>query len=329
MCIKAILTPLGLLFCFVNFLRRKLYKTGILRQTSLPLEVISVGNLTMGGSGKTPFTIFLAKKLEEQNIKTAIVLRGYKRKKKGVILVEKDTNYEEVGEEALLCKKSIKGEVVVAEKREKAINKLSSLPDVIILDDGFEHLRVKRDIDIILVDSNNEKDLRPFPLGKLREPISSIKDASLIVLTKGRKIPDKIEKFHKEVPLIFADFEWKENFLPFNLRSDEIYNKKFLLLLGIGNPSHFIRMAEEKKIKIMHKVIFPDHAYPDDRKVKKVLCDFKEFKCDFILTSEKDFVKWKHIIEIKDKLIYPELFLKIDDKEKILDKIILTALKNE
>lgn len=304
-----------------------MYKLEIFKQVSFPIPVISVGNLTMGGSGKTPFSLFLAKEFEKFGIKSAIVLRGYKRRTKGVILVNERHTPEDVGEEAIVFKRNFAGPVVVAKKREQSLQILNPLPHIVILDDAFQHLKVKRDIDVVLVDSTKEDDLFPFPVGKLREPLSSIKSASIIVLTKGRKMPHKINRYCENIPLIFVDFEWEKLFQPLKLTIDELSNKKILILLGIGNPSHFVKMAEEKSLNIMDKIILPDHSYPDKKSVKMVLDSFINNRCDFILTSEKDFVKWSKISEIKEKLIYPILSLKIEDKEKILDKLISSILQ--
>jgi tetraacyldisaccharide 4'-kinase len=306
-----------------------MYKAGIFKSVAFKCPVISVGNLTMGGSGKTPFCIYLAKLLEDKGKKTAIVLRGYKRKSKGAILVKKEHTAEEVGEEAIIYKRHLESPIVVAEKREEALKVFEEPLDVIILDDGFQHLRVKREIDIVLVDGSNLKDLLPYPLGRLREPLSSLKNASLIAFTKSdeEKVPQKLEKYVGKIPTIYVDFDWDETLLPFNIPLSDLTQKRVLLLLGIGNPQFFVKQAENKNINIVEKIILKDHAYPNEKNSKKVLELFEDKKCDYILTTEKDYIKWFEVNEIAQKLLYPQIVLKLKDREKNFEKIFSDILK--
>lgn len=321
---RIVLLPLGYLYAFINSIRRKSYKAGFFKSVSAKCPVISVGNLTMGGSGKTPFCIHLAKIIEEKGKIPAVILRGYKRKTKGPIIVDESHSPEDVGEEALIYKRNLKCQIVVAEKREEALKLLSPNIDAIILDDGFQHLQIHRDIDIVLVDANKPDDLLPFPFGKLREPISSVKSADLVAVTKGEReaLPPKIEKHIGKIPIIFVDYNWKETFLPNGINIESLKNKRFLLLLGIGNPDFFIKTADTKGLKIVHKAIFPDHFFPSKRIIEKIVLDFKENNCDYILTSEKDFIKWKVFKEIEPLLVFPELVLNVKDDQKHLDNIV-------
>ena len=307
--------PLGVLYVVLNYFRRKLYEIGFFKSISLPFSVISVGNLTMGGSGKTPFCIYLAKHFDEKGLKVAIVLRGYKRKTKGAILVKNDSIAEEVGEEALIYKRNLKCQVVVSEKREKALNVLEYIPDVVILDDGFQHLRVKRDLDIVLIDGSKKNDLLPYPIGNLREPIFSLKRANLIIITKSEeeKIPKKIEKYSESITTLFAKYDWDKVLFPLNFPIELLQEKRVLLLLGIGNPLFFQKQAESKNINI----------------VRNTLLEFEKNRCDFILTAEKDYIKWKKFEEMKEKLLYPKLLLKLIDKENKLEKLLSQLKRNE
>lgn len=325
------LFPLGVLYVLLNFFRRKLYERGFFKSISFPFPVVSVGNLTMGGSGKTPFCIYLAKLLEEKGLKVAIVLRGYKRKTTGAMIVNKESTVEEVGEEALIYKRNLKCQVVVSEKREEALNVLEYPPDIVILDDGFQHLRVKRDFEIVLIDGDKNNDLLPYPLGKLREPISSLKKANLIIVTKTEeeKIPEKIEKYSENITTLFAKFDWDKVLLPSNILIELLQAKRVLLLLGIGNPFFFQKQAESKNLNIVKKIILKDHAYPNQNILRKTLLEFKKNKCDFILTSEKDYIKWENFEEIREKLLYPKLLLNLIDKENKLETLFSIFEKNE
>lgn len=315
---KILLYPFGILYAIINFLRRKLYNLKILRQISFPSRTISIGNITMGGSGKTPLTLHIANHYSNLDKKVLIVLRGYKRKSKGTILVRKESKIDEVGEEALIYKLSSSCDVVVSENRFDAMKVIDYIPDIILLDDGFQHLRVKRDVDLVLIDASNQSDLKPYPYGKAREPIKSLQDADIVIITKGKyeSLNEKIKKAIKEKSVFEVEFLWDESFHPSKILIDDLKEKKILLLLGIGNPDYFMKMAIKSGLKIEEKIFFRDHYFPERKDADKALKIVIEKSCDFILTSEKDFIKWSKFEKLKDKIIYPKLKLKISNEER-------------
>jgi len=312
---NALLYPFGLLYMLVTLMNRKLFESGIRRKKRLPRPVVSVGNLTMGGSGKTPLTKFLAKKLIGKGVKPAIVLRGYGRKTKGPFLATAGSTAEEVGEEALLYKRELEIDVAVAEKREEALAVLPSLPDIFLLDDGFQHFRVHRDRDILVVDASRPEELRALPYGRLREPLSSAGKASLVVVTKGRRedLPEKLKKVIRDIPTVEAVFQWKEKLYPDGIYIGQAAEKKMFLLLGIGNPGNFRDMALERGLKIAGERILPDHAFPDQKLVAEI--NEASAGADYILTSEKDFVKWSKAGGLKVRLAYPKLRIALSDPD--------------
>jgi tetraacyldisaccharide 4'-kinase len=319
---KILLYPFGLIYLLITSLNRGMYERGFFKRKRLPRPVISIGNLTMGGSGKTPLTKFLAKKLIEKGMIPAIILRGYGRKTKGPILVTKNSTAEEVGEEALLYKRELELDIVVAERREEALSVLPSLPDIFLLDDGFQHFRVFRDRDILVVDASRPEDLRPLPFGFLREPLGSAKSASLVVVTKGSKegLPGNLKKIMTGKPVIEAVFEWKEKLYPDGILLEQAAGKKMFLLLGIGNPANFRKMAVERGLNIIGEKILPDHAFP----TPKLIAGINEAAAgaDYILTSEKDFVKWSKAEGFRTALAYPKLRLTLRDPESHLEKLL-------
>lgn len=322
--IKILLYPIGLIFIFLNRLRRIFYKIGYLKSTKLPQKVISIGNITFGGTGKTPFTIFLAKEIEKEGIKCAVILRGYKRKTKEAILVGEDSELEEVGDEALIYKLNDISNVIVAKKREDALNLLKSEVKVIILDDGFQHLRVKRDLDIVLLDASNKIDYFAPPIGRLREPLSSLKEAHLTGITKGvfKDLPQKVKKYLKEEKTFTIDFIFEDELKPVPIKIENLNKLKLISICGIGNPSHFFKMAERYNIKFLYSFIFKDHQSPNQRLLRTVLEKIEETNCDYIFTTEKDYVKWRKT-QIKDKLIYPELKIEFKTgKEQFFKKVM-------
>lgn len=324
---KWTLYPLGLIYIFISFLKRKLYENGIFTQKKLPRKTWSIGNLTMGGSGKTPFTLFLAQKLIEKGKKPAIILRGYGRKTKGPILVTIDKPAEEVGEEALVYKSNFDADVVVSEKREEAVELLQSLPDLFLLDDGFQHQRLKRDFDILVLDASMARDLRPLPFGRLREPLSSAKKAGLIVVTKGKfdQLPRELLFYIKDKPFVEAAFLWEENFLPGNIQLNALLNKRPFMLLGIGNPASFKKTAIEKGFNPVGEKLLRDHAFPNDKLVSEINSLTEKSRADFILTSEKDYMKWSGRKDLRLGLVYPKLTPALDDPEGRIEELLSNA----
>ncbi len=312
---NALLYPFGILYMLVTLLNRKLFETGIRRKKRLTRPVVSVGNLTMGGSGKTPFTKFLAKKILEQGKKPAIILRGYGRKTKGPFLVTANSLAEEVGEEALLYKRELEIDVAVAEKREEALAVMPAMPDIFLLDDGFQHFRVHRERDILVVDASRPEELRALPYGRLREPLRSAGNASLVVVTKGRveDLPAKLKRIIGGIPTVEAVFQWKEKLYPDGIYIGNAAEKKMFLLLGIGNPENFRNMALERGLKITGERILPDHAFPDSKLVAEI--NEASAGADYILTSEKDFVKWSKAGGLKIHLAYPKLRIALNDPD--------------
>ena len=194
------LIPLKPIYWLLVLIRNIFYDLKIFKIYSLNKTVISIGNLTTGGTGKTPFTIFIAKYFIQQGIKVAILSRGYGRKSKGTIVVSNGINlinsYEKSGDEPYLIAKKLQNvPVVVDEKRYRGgkflINNYN--PDIIILDDGYQHRSLKRDLDILLINSLDKKtDHKLIPNGKLREPWKNIKRADLIIKTKSNLIDRNI-----------------------------------------------------------------------------------------------------------------------------------------
>ncbi len=188
--IRRSLLPLSWLYGWGVNLRNKLYDAHILKQKKYDIPVICVGNLTVGGTGKTPHIEYLVKLLSSR-YKVCVLSRGYKRKSRGFVEVEPDSDVEDVGDEPLQIKQKFPDALVVVDKnRNKAIEKILKMqedkkPDVILMDDGYQHRSVIPSLSILLVDSN-----RPIfedtllPAGNLREPLSAKARASIVLVTK-------------------------------------------------------------------------------------------------------------------------------------------------
>ena len=323
--ISIILLPVAILFSFILKIRRFCFKTGISKQYNSKCKIISVGNLTVGGSGKTPFTIFLAKYLKSKGKKIAISHRGYKGKFENTIKLISDNNsvYDHVkdaGDEPFLIANNLPGiPIIVGKNRTEAIkfleNKFS--PDYIILDDSFQHLEVKHDLDFLLFDANNPiGNGFVIPAGMLREPKSMIKFSDFIVFnncSEDFKIPNWIRKFSK--PIFLTEFEIKK-FVSYKTNETKNGNSfkgnKIFLISGIGNPKSFENSIRSLGINFLHHFIFPDHhnfKYKND--ILPIIQRGIAEKAEAILTTEKDFMKLQYITSSEIDFYYAKLEIKI------------------
>ncbi len=249
--LSILLYPLSIIYYLIIEIKKKIY---IPQKFNIP--IICVGNIYIGGTGKTSAAIEIAKILSQFK-KICFLTKGYGRKsKKNIYLNElniSNQNSEDTGDEALLLNKF--GHVYISNNRLEAIKNIIKLGyDAIILDDGFQDLLIFKDIKILCFDSKNwigNNNL--IPAGPLRGPLTSIKEANFIII-KGEKnqiIENKIKTISPNVEIIYAKnkIENIENFK----------NKNFIAFTGIGNPYSFFNTLIDNKIKIIKKIIYPDH----------------------------------------------------------------------
>ncbi len=295
------------LFCGVGFLRERFYNWGFLKRYEFDLPVISVGNVVAGGAGKTSMSESLYEDLQNAGFSPCIVMRGYKGKEKGPVFAESDPG--KFGDEAsVYAERGLK--VVVSKDRVEGINfAFSNGANVCILDDGFQQLRVKPLVNILLIDLFN-----PFgqgnclPLGTLREPLSSLKRADCFVLTRvnlvSRERVQSVESYLKSFrkPIFYARQEFK-------YWVDQKYNKveppegKVNVFCGIGNPDQFIEMILNFGLSIENVFVFNDHHRYTLNDIKKLS------KLDNLVTTEKDMVKLKNSgLDLKVPLLRFEVY---------------------
>ena len=287
-------------YSYAMKLRRMLYRKGIFKSAKVSIPVISIGNLSMGGTGKTPLTLHIAHHcIEKLNKKTAIVLRGYKRKTSGYLLVSDGRNIlatvEGSGDEAQLYAHELPEAIVICdEDRFRGSEKAIALgAEVILLDDGFQHLRLKGDLNILLI--NSEEGVPPvLPFGKGREPGSAIRDADIIIQTnfeENRHAPFQFEeKLVLQAATILSSINLFSGDDEVDALPEILIGEKILALSGIAHPERF----EQSIVSIGASVIpyrLQDHTEYDRAVLEKIVLKAKSEKCDIIATTTKDAVK--------------------------------------
>jgi tetraacyldisaccharide 4'-kinase len=272
--------------------------------------VISIGNIVAGGTGKTPAVAAIAKLLQNKDFQVAILLRGYKRRSREEITVVSDganllCSREESGDEAdMLARQLTKIPIIVGKQRyltgKAALNRFNS--DILILDDGFQHRQLGRDIDILTIDATQPYGTgRLLPIGTLREPITTIQRADIILLTRtdavGTNIADLKAELNRLVPntLILESVHQPTSLYRLN-QSDEhttmpigdLTGKRLLAVCGIGNPDAFVATLEKYNPKTVELLAFPDHHVYTESDLQQISHQMQQCEAEWIVTTQKD-----------------------------------------
>ena len=322
--IRHLLIPFSYLYCFAVQIRNFLYDRKFLKCYVSPVKIISVGNISAGGSGKTPLVINIASVLMSEGFKIALLSRGYKRKSKGITVVYDGKNIcadsEHSGDEAYMTIKSLLENYsgfysLVAENRIEGVKYIENhfKADFIILDDAFQHRKIHRKRDILVIDSNdfiNRKFYNKYllPAGNLREPLKNIKRASVVVqndkVSPAETLPE-LSGFH--LPLFHSSYSVNGIFNQQNEKT-EIKNKNVLAFSGVANPDSFLDLIKKEGGKIYYSITFPDHQEYSRKDLDKIIRAYR--KDSIILTTEKDFVKIAEFDGFVND--YPLYYLKIN-----------------
>ncbi|MGQ9617527.1 MAG: tetraacyldisaccharide 4'-kinase [Candidatus Aminicenantia bacterium] len=304
---KIIYKLLSMPFQIFNLILNFFYKNKIKKGFKVSAPVISVGNISFGGEGKTTIAISIGKFFLSQGIKPSVILRGYKGKKEskgGVVCDGKKLllDWKDVGDEAVLISENLKESIVIIGKNRisSSLRAIEMGASVIILDDGFQYRKLHRDLDIVIL-----SETQSFK----REFLYSISRADAILLNSdfyNERIIKKVKRIRKEIPI----FEFKiKNIGIFDEYGCEVdmKEKKSIAYCAIANPSRFIRSLEFLSIKTEKIFIYPDHHELTLKDKKKIEEYAKKTGADYIITTEKDFVKARgHIFSI------PLIYLKIE-----------------
>ncbi|NIO09911.1 MAG: tetraacyldisaccharide 4'-kinase [Deltaproteobacteria bacterium] len=324
-----IVLPLSIVFSSMVRIRNFCYARGWIRNRSLPCAVVSVGNLTVGGTGKTPTTLWLAGALSELGYRVAILSRGYRGRGRGPRILGPGGVQEEQalnsGDEPVLMAELYGHTVGVGKRRfETGSLIIDDAPvDVFLLDDGFQHRRLKRDLDLLLLG----QDWRGWmlPAGPFREPRSALRRAHLYLITGARSRWDAILARRSKGPMTFRgrlaprslltreDEQWVE------LPLAEISSTKMVAVSGIADPEMFYRMVQEWGGIIVDTLKFPDHH---DYSIK----DWQEIsravrQADRIITTEKDLVKLAQFPFARGSIVALRVEMVVERGEELIDAV--------
>ncbi len=283
-------------YYLVQKLREQAYRIGVLQSILPPVPVISVGNLLLGGSGKTPFVIYLAELLSREGFKPAVVSRGYKGSNREDFLVVGEgvsgtptVDASVSGDEPyLIAARLPQVPVIVGKKRIHPVRAANTLfgVDAVILDDGFQHLPLDRGLDIVLM--NGAED-HMFPFGSLREPLSALKRADIVMLSGIESVPPRALPYTEQSAVFHCSFE-SDILLTYEgtVPGSHFSGKEVVLMSAIAGPERFRKSAEQLGWVIKDHVVFPDHHKPDDSQLEHVLNRAGE---SAVIMTEKDRVK--------------------------------------
>ena len=295
---KFLFWKLSIQFSLVTSIRNFIYNIGVIKSRQFNLPIISVGNLVLGGSGKTPTIEYLIRLLSK-NYKIAVLSRGYGRKSNGFIIADSNSDTNLIGDEPMQYYRKFKNIIVsVGSNRVRGINKLiklNSKPEIILLDDAYQHRRVKPGMSILLTKFNDlYSDDNIFPLGNLRESKSNANRADIIIVTKCDKNISKDQKRHIIQKLNIGDNQKiyfssiKYSKMLYDKESSkllsEFKNIKFTLVTGIANSSHMVNYLKDNDFNFNH-LSFKDHHNYSDSDISNINNN------EIVITTEKDYVK--------------------------------------
>jgi tetraacyldisaccharide 4'-kinase len=304
------LNPLSNIYGGVVAARNALYDRGFLHARRLDGPVVSVGNLSAGGSGKTPFVMLLGELLKARGVKFDILSRGYGRASKGVRLVDPAGLPQEFGDEPLLIARRLQVPVIVGENRYDAGRFAESRfgPQLHLLDDGFQHRALARDFDIVLVTPQDSSD-RLLPAGRLREPLRSLRRADAVVLASGAVAGT----FPTEGKLVWR---LRRGIVPADLPSRPV------VFCGIARPEQFVLQLRTASVEPAAQAFYRDHHAYGEKDIHELLELKQKSGADGFVTTEKDAVNLGGYLSALAPLAVVPVKMELTDAANAVDTML-------
>ncbi len=325
--LSLVLFPLSILFCLISLIRKNFYRYGIFKKISIKVPVIIIGNISVGGTGKTPLVIWLAKFLQSKNYRPGVISRGYgKNSSHNSSMVLDYSLANDVGDEPVIIYRHSKCPVIVDADRVRGVSKLVTEHqcDIIISDDGLQHYRLDRDVEVCVIDGvRGNGNGFCLPAGPLREPVSRLNSIDAIIINKPVNNHGKPFKFDNEYKNTY-EMQLQESGLvnvydsSKKKETSSFQGKTVHAVAGIGNPEQFFKYLENLGMQVIR------HPFPDHYNYRG---DDLLFTDHPTVMTEKDAVKlWhnkEHIIPKKDQYWYLPVSVNVEQsfEEFILKKI--------
>jgi tetraacyldisaccharide 4'-kinase len=330
----SLLWPLSLPYGAVAHLRVRAYRKHILKQKRLDGTVISIGNLTVGGTGKTPMVLLVTERLLAEGKSVGILTRGYRGKPSASAPVDSASDKSSSDEVQLL--KSRLGDRVAfgvgANRFERGLELVRRGVKWFVLDDGFQHLQLARDVDIVLIDATN-----PFggghvlPVGRLREPRTALSRADVIVITRSRHAPavEAAIRRDSDAPIFYARAELDAVIAPFHprLTEQDARKRKLFAFCGIGNPSAFVADLRDWGFQIIGHRFFPDHHRYTAHDIAQIERDAKAAGAEGVICTEKDSFNYTGVWRSMDLWVCP-ISMHLDRPDDFWRAVLTAAESN-
>lgn len=304
------MNPLSIIYGGIVRTRNALYDRGLLKARRLQGAVISIGNVSAGGSGKTPFVLLLGELLKDRGIRFDVLSRGYGRRSRGVLLVDPAGLPQQFGDEPLLIARKLQVPVIVGEDRYEAgrfaESRFGAQPH--LLDDGFQHRALARDFDIVLVTQRDSSD-QLLPTGRLREPLNALRRADAIVLTSGAA-PGMFPMEEKEV------WRVQRGIVPKDIPERPV------VFCGIARPENFMLQLRAANIEAAAHAFYRDHHAYSESDVRELQNLRQNSGAGGFVTTEKDAVNLGPYLSALEPLCIVPVRMKLADPAKALDSIL-------
>lgn len=340
--IKFLLVPFVPIYAVIIYIRNLFFDNSVFKSESVDAKIISIGSITVGGSGKTPLVIYVTNLLKILNFNVGVLSRGYGRKTSGYKLVSKGdeilTSVEDCGDEIYHTALECKVPAAVSENRVRGAKKFIQETEVntIVLDDAYQHRWIDRNLDLVIIDqsfinSRNFFTHSLFPAGDLRESYNSLKRADAFII--NRKFFDKKELdtriiVHLGDKNIFTAYYKAISFVDvirgIEYKLEDFKGQESLVVSGIANPKSFLKVLDNAHVNTENKLIFRDHKNYNLKDVQKIRKSFYTTNSHSVVTTEKDAVKLSRFKKEFDdiEIFYLKINLCMDDEESFKQYLI-------